>query len=39
MRNIWNNPKGFRVEEIKAKTFQVFILDEVEMNNVMKNGP
>ncbi|KAF7815550.1 cysteine desulfurase mitochondrial-like [Senna tora] len=39
LRNIWGVDKGFKVEEVVARTFQFSFGSKEEMDKVMKGGP
>lgn len=37
--SIWENPSGFRVEEIRPRIFQVFFEKEDDLQRVLSGGP
>lgn len=39
LKGIWNQPSGFRIEELEPKTFQFFFDNEQVMLNILNRGP
>lgn len=37
--NIWDNPKGFKVEELRPRPFQFFFRKEEDLQRVLDCGP